>query len=185
MPLANKKAKKVLFHACCAPCLTYSIEKLEQEGYDVTVYFYNPNIHPESEYNQRLDELVKYCDNKGYELIVDNKDVEGWYKITQSLKEEKEGGKRCSVCFGMRLGETAKRAKTEGCDAFCTTLTISPHKNSTVINAIGRKIAKDYDVEFIEENFKKNDGFKKSLVISKNHNMFRQTYCGCEYSIRK
>lgn len=179
-----KQNKTVLLHTCCAPCMSYSIEKLEQDGYDVIVYFYNPNIHPKSEYNKRRDELAKYCELKGYNLIIDEGDVPKWYELTDDLKDEPEGGKRCSVCFDMRLKKTAEVAKNKVFDYFCTALTISPHKNSKVINAIGNKISKEYGVEFLEENFKKQDGFKKSLVISKEHDMFRQMYCGCEYSIR-
>lgn len=185
MPLKTKKNKKVLLHACCAPCLTYSIEKLIQEGYDVAVYFYNPNIHPEDEYIKRRDELVKYCSLKNYELFIDDEDFQDWYLLTEELKEAKEGGGRCTVCFEMRLEKAAKRALKEDFEAFCTTLTISPHKNTKVINMVGKRIGDDFGIEFLEEDFKKNDGFKKSLELSKEYKMFRQTYCGCEYSIRK
>jgi predicted adenine nucleotide alpha hydrolase (AANH) superfamily ATPase len=175
---------KVLLHACCAPCLTNSIEELIIEGYTPLVYFYNPNIYPDSEYLKRKEELILFCQKKGYALILEEGGVDEWYDICAPLAEAKEGGSRCAKCFGIRLEKTAQVAKEQGFDYFCTTLTISPHKNSKVINEIGQILAEKYGVEFLEKNFKKNDGFKKSLVISAENNLFRQSYCGCEYSQR-
>ncbi len=175
---------KVLLHACCAPCLTNSIQELYKEDFLPTVYFYNPNIHPDIEYKKRLEELTSFCEKKNYPIIIENGDFDFWYEICTPLKEEKEGGKRCLKCFEMRLEKSAKYAKEHNFDYFCTTLTISPHKNTENINKIGKELEKKYNITYLEKNFKKNDGFKKSLELSKKSNLFRQTYCGCEYSIR-
>ncbi|MDD3419648.1 MAG: epoxyqueuosine reductase QueH [Candidatus Gastranaerophilales bacterium] len=177
-------SNKVLLHACCAPCLTNSIEELIIEGFDPVVYFYNPNIYPEQEYLTRKEELILFCKKKGYELVIEEGDEGLWHSLCEPLAKEPEGAKRCAVCFEMRLDRAAKYAKERGFDYFCTTLTISPHKNSKVINEIGKSLCQKYGVDFLERNFKKNDGFKKSLEISKNYNLFRQAYCGCQYSIR-
>lgn len=177
-------SNKVLLHACCAPCLTNSIEELIIEGFEPVVYFYNPNIYPEQEYLTRKEELILFCQKKDYDFILEEGDAEIWQSLCDPLGSAKEGGKRCAVCFGMRLEKTAKMAKEKGFDYFCTTLTISPHKNSKVINELGEAFCEKYGVGFLERNFKKNDGFKKSLEISKNYNLFRQAYCGCQYSIR-
>jgi len=175
---------KVLLHACCAPCLTNSIQELEDEGFLPVVYFYNPNIYPDIEYKKRLDELICFCKSKNYPLVIENGDLSLWKEICSPFKEENEGGKRCIECFKMRLEKSAQYAKANDFDYFCTTLTISPHKNTKNINEIGTKLEKKYDIAFLEKNFKKNDGFKKSLELSEEYNLFRQSYCGCEYSIR-
>ena len=175
---------KVLLHACCAPCLTNSILELQEQGFSVTVYFYNPNITPYVEYRKRLEELIGFCRKQNYPLIIEEDGFAFWYKNCSPLKDEKEGGKRCEKCFEIRLDKTAAFAKEQDFNYFCTTLTISPHKNSKIINATGEKISKKYSIPFLTKDFKKNDGFKKSLCISKEFGLFRQTYCGCEYSIR-
>lgn len=175
---------KVLLHACCAPCLTNSIQELKEQGFDVTVYFYNPNIAPDVEYNKRLDELIGFCKRQNYPLVIEEGGFALWKELCAPLCEEKEGGTRCGKCFEIRLEKTAQLAQKESYDYFCTTLTISPHKNSKVINAIGLDVSQKYGVNFLERDFKKKDGFKKSLVISQKEGLFRQDYCGCEYSIR-
>lgn len=177
-------SNKVLLHTCCAPCLTNSIQELQEEGFEPVVYFYNPNIHPDTEYKKRLDELINFCKNKNYPIVIEDGDLALWKKICSPLKTEQEGGKRCIECFNMRLKKSAQHAKNNNFDYFCTTLTISPHKNTENINKIGKELEKKYNIAFLEKNFKKNDGFKKSLELSKENNLFRQTYCGCEYSIR-
>jgi len=175
---------KVLLHTCCAPCLTNSIQELHDEGFLPVVYFYNPNIHPDTEHKKRLEELLSFCESKNYPVIIKNEDFSLWKEICSPLKNEPEGKKRCIECFKMRLEKTAQYAKENDFDYFCTTLTISPHKNTENINKIGKELEKKYNIKFLEKNFKKNDGFKKSLALSKINNLFRQTYCGCEYSIR-
>ena len=176
---------KVLLHTCCAPCLTNSIQELEDEGFSPVVYFYNPNIQPEAEYEKRLKELFNFCDKNNYPIIIENGDFDLWEKTCAPLKDKKEGEERCIECFNLRLEKSAKYAKNNGFDYFCTTLTISPHKNTQNINKIGKELAQKYGIDFLEKDFKKNDGFKKSLALSKINNLFRQTYCGCKYSIQK
>lgn len=121
---------------------------------------------------------------KDIPLIIEDADVDNWFELTKNNKTDKEGGARCLLCFEMRLQKSALIAKEKGIGVFTTVLTISPHKNSSNINKIGSDIAQKYDIEFLEENFKKNDGFKKSLELSKKYELFRQNYCGCIYSIR-
>jgi len=178
-------SEKILIHACCAPCSSYSVESLIDEGVSPVIYFYNPNIYPQAEFEKRQNELVKFCKLKQYELILGDEDFELWNKEIKGLEAEKEGGKRCLKCFALRLEKTAKLAKEKGYQGFTTVLTISPHKNSEEIIRIGKALALQYGVKFIEKNFKKNDGFKKSLELSKKYGFYRQNYCGCIFSIRK
>lgn len=181
----NKQARKVLVHTCCAPCLSYSIEKLITDGYEPTVYFFNPNIQPQNEYNIRFNELSSYCNEKKYDYIYEHENQEQWLSVVKGLEQEKEGGNRCKACFQYRLENTALKAKELGFDCFTTVMTISPHKNTTIINKIGTSIGQTQEIMFLEENFKKNDGFKKSIELSKANNMYRQKYCGCIFSIRE
>jgi len=177
--------EKILVHACCAPCASYSVEKLISEGFSPVIYFYNPNIFPVEEFQKRKEELVKFCETKGYELVLGEEDFESWDFAVKGLEDEKEGGKRCLACFQFRLEKTARLAKEKGYRGFTTVLTISPHKNSEAIIRIGKEIASECEIDFIEENFKKNDGFKKSLELSEEYGFYRQNYCGCRFSIRK
>lgn len=198
--------KNVLVHVCCAPCASYSLKKLINDGYKVTAYFYNPNIHPEEEYNKRLAELERFAGEMDYSLVVEvganpcvcpgNEDrhtgqdrhmglsLQQWFAAVKGFENEPEGGKRCEICFKMRLEKTALYAKEHGFDAFTTVLTISPHKNSRIIHAIGRGIGEKHGIPFLEEDFKKQDGFKKSLELSQKYGFYRQNYCGCVYSFR-
>jgi len=176
--------KNILAHVCCAPCSTYSFEKLISGGFAPVGFFYNPNIHPEEEYNRRLEELVKFAEFKNYPLIVQEDSSEIWFEAVKGLEEEKEGGSRCERCFRLRLEKTAIYAKENNFDGFTTVLTISPHKNSAVINQIGKELSEKFGIYFLEENFKKNEGFKKSLELSKEYNLYRQSYCGCVFSHR-
>lgn len=173
---------KLLLHTCCAPCSVYVYDKLISGGYEPILYFYNPNIHPRQEYDKRLNELIKFAKIKSIKLIIEEPDFQNWHIQTKGLEKEPEKGKRCAICFQLRLKQTAIKAKEISIQNFCTALTISPHKNSTLINKIGNIIAKEMNLLFLEENFKKNDGFKKSIELSKKYNMFRQNYCGCCYS---
>ncbi len=176
---------KLLVHTCCAPCATYSIEKLQQDNHDVTVFFYNPNIQPLEEYKQRRDELIIFAKKMNYSLIIKDESSEHWMERVKGFENEPEGGLRCAECFKIRLEETAKYATDNGFEGFTTVLTISPHKNSKIINEIGKELEKKHKVIFLEENFKKNDGFKKSVELSRQHKMYRQTYCGCTYSLKR
>ena len=173
--------KKLLLHACCAPCMTVPIERLQSE-YDITGFFYNPNIHPEEEYKKRLNEITNWTQQKNIPLIVHEYDVDRWHELVKGLEKEPERGKRCTVCFRMRLQQTAILAKQKGFDWFTTTLSISPHKNANIINQIGKKLRDQIGVQFLEANFKKKNGFKRSIELSKKYNFYRQNYCGCIYS---
>lgn len=177
--------KKLLLHTCCAPCVSYSIEKIKEMGYSPAIYFFNPNIHPMEEYEKRRDELIEFSKKKNYELIIDNSGFDDWLKKAEAYAQEPERGARCAVCFDIRLRQTAKFAKENGYPYFSTSLTISPHKSYKVISEIGNKLAEEFSISYVDVDFKKNDGFKKSLEISKEYNLFRQNYCGCKYSIRK
>lgn len=185
------KRKRVLLHSCCGPCSTASIERLLKE-YDVTVFFYNPNISTLEEYNKRLEAqliVLSYFTEEAnlpgrldFELGPYDKDR--FIERAAELADQPEGGKRCSLCFEMRLEETAKRARTGNFDYFTTTLSISPHKDFDLIKAIGDEMAERYDVAFLPENFKKKDGFKRSIELSKQLGIYRQNFCGCMYSER-
>ncbi len=174
----------MLLHVCCAPCSTHVIETLRDE-YDLLCFFYNPNIHPDEEYERRLGEMCRYAAKTGIMFIPGKYDPERWLALTESLKEEKEGGKRCDVCYRVRLEETARFAQKAGCDRFATTLSISPRKKASVINRIGEELAETHELAFMEADFKKGDGFKRSVELSKGEGMYRQDYCGCVYSRRE
>lgn len=196
--------KRLLLHVCCAPCCTVPFGRLAAEGFDVTLFFYNPNIQPKEEHDRRLKELEKFVnegsddggfqENAGCErqsaafkkekmvLIVNREDREKWSELTRGLECEPEGGKRCLVCYRMRLEKTAEYAKKHDFDAFATSLTLSPHKNAMVINAIGQELAEKYGLEYYVSDFKKQNGFKESLEKSRDRGFYRQDYCGCEFS---
>lgn len=172
---------KMLLHVCCAPCSTHVIQRL-RESYDVTGFFYNPNIHPRDEYERRLDTASVYAKKIGLDLLEGEYNVEKWMTATKGLEDEPEGGARCAICYRLRLEETAKRARAGGYDYFATTLTISPRKKAEVINPLGMEMAARYGVNFHTEDFKKKDGFKRSVEMSREHGLYRQDYCGCIYS---
>jgi predicted adenine nucleotide alpha hydrolase (AANH) superfamily ATPase len=171
----------LLLHVCCAPCSTHVIDKLQSE-YDITCYFYNPNVHPRDEYMIRLKEAERYAKKMHIRFIEGPYDSERWFSLTEEYKDEREGGKRCELCYKIRLEKTAEYASEHGFECFGATLSISPHKKAAVINRIGNEIALKFGVKFLEANFKKQDGFKKSVEMSKAENMYRQDYCGCIYS---
>ena len=170
--------KKLLLHVCCAPCATAVIEKLKYE-YDITMYFYNPNILPFAEYNKRLEEVKKLSARLGIDLIEGDHDIFLWSELTENHEKEPEGGSRCDICFRMRLRETFYNMKNKNFDAFATTLSLSPHKNSKIINLIGESISKEH---FLAKDF--SDQYQRSIELSHQHCLYRQNYCGCVYSIR-
>ena len=176
--------KKLLLHSCCAPCSTQVIDVLK-EDYDLTIFYSNSNIYPAEEYQKRLAEQKKYVKIVGVDIIEDEYNEEGYLNFIKGLESEKEGGGRCLKCFEYRLRRTAKEAKKLGFDFFGTTLTVSPHKNSLIINQIGNKIGEEEGIPFLEGNYKKQDGYKKSIEFSRKYNLYRQNYCGCRFSIRK
>lgn len=173
--------KKMLLHSCCGPCSTQVIEVLKND-YQLTIYYYNPNIDTEEEYLHRLSEEKRYCKEVGIEVVEDGYDANEFLVAVKGLEKEREGGARCPVCFRLRLEKTAEKAKKSGFDCFGTTLTVSPHKNAEIINAIGFEVGKEKDIEFVEGNYKKQDGYKKSIELSKKYNLYRQNYCGCSFS---
>lgn len=172
---------KILLHICCAPCSTHVINTLKKD-YNVTGFFYNPNIHPKREYIQRAKEMNKLLQKMDIRTIEGEYDLKEWYKATKGFENEPEGGKRCEICFRMRLKKTAELAKDKGFQSFTTTLTIGPQKNAKMINDIGIELSTFYNIEFLQADFKKKDGFKKSVELSKKYDLKRQEYCGCIFS---
>lgn len=173
--------KKMLLHSCCGPCSTQVIEVLKND-YDLTIYYYNPNIDTDEEFSHRLSEQKRYCKQLGINVIEDGYNPDEFLSAVKGLEGEKEGGARCPVCFHLRLKKTAQKGKELGFDCFGTTLTVSPHKNSVIINAIGKSVQQEEGIEFIEGNYKKQDGYKKSIELSKKYNLYRQNYCGCKFA---
>ena len=176
--------EKLLLHSCCGPCSTHVIEELKSR-FDLTIFYYNPSIFPEEEYNKRLAEQKKYADIVGIKVLTKTYDENEFLSKVKGLELEKEGGKRCEVCFEMRLRETARLCKEMGYDIFTTTLSVSPHKNSHIINLIGRRVAEEEGANFLEESFKKKNGYLKSINLAKQYDLYRQNYCGCRFSLRK
>ena len=175
----------LLLHSCCGPCSTQVIASLT-DYFNITILYYNPNIEPQEEYEKRKKEQIKFIDkykakNKlnFMDCDYDNADFRN---IAKGLESEKEGGKRCHKCYHLRLSNTAKIAKEKGFDYFGTTLTVSPYKNAQVINAIGYKLENEYNIKYLYSDFKKEDGYKKSIELAKQYNLYRQDYCGCEFS---
>ena len=180
---------KILLQSCCAPCSTAVIERLASE-FDITIFYYNPNIYPEEEYLKRKNEELKYIEifNKKntdkIKFLDCDYESELFYEKTKGFEKEREGGARCAICFRIRLEKTARIARSNGFDVFGTTLTVSPHKNAELINAIGLELQKEYDIEFLVSNFKKQNGYKRSVELAKENNLYRQNYCGCEFALR-
>lgn len=181
------KKEKLLLHVCCAPCLTSVLEKLEQD-YEVSIFWFNPNIEPKEEHDLRLSELNSYLKNINFpfsKLFICQEDYQqlnfSWRQKTERYFAEPEGGKRCQICFFDRLSKTATFAKDYGYNIFSTTLTVSPWKNSNDIISYGREIAKNYGLQFLDQDFKKNYGYLRSLELSKKFKIYRQKYCGCRF----
>ena len=173
--------KSILLHSCCGPCSSACIDRLK-EYFDITVVYYNPNIEPIDEYIHRKNEQVRLLKEWNIKYLDCDYDNDLWVDTTKELTKELEGGKRCSVCFGIRLKYTANMAKRLGFDYFGTTLTVSPHKDSQLINKIGGSIGSNLGIKYLYSDFKKRDGYKKSCEFAKQYNLYRQDYCGCLYS---
>lgn len=174
---------RLLLHSCCGPCSTEVISYLK-DYFEITVFYYNPNIEPEEEYIHRKKEQIRFLkEYKDAEIsFLDCEyDNASFKEIAKGLEQVKEGGARCNKCFYLRMKKTAEVAKEKGFEYFGTTLTVSPHKNSTMINEIGEKISEECNIKYIYGDFKKNDGYKKSIELSKTYNLYRQNYCGCLY----
>lgn len=173
--------KKMLLHSCCGPCSTQVINVLRKD-YDITVFYYNPNIQPEEEYKHRLAEQKRFCSEVGIDVIDLPYDTNEFMCQIKGYENEREGGERCRICFDLRLNKTALLAKEKGFDIFATTLSVSPHKNTIVINEVGQEASRKHEIEFLAGNFKKQDGYKKSIEFAKQYNLYRQNYCGCGFS---
>lgn len=177
--------KSLLLHSCCAPCSSYVLAYLNKY-FNITVFYYNPNITNKEEYLKRKQEQIRLISelpaiNKINILDADYKS-EKFFEISKGLEDCREGGERCFKCYKLRLEATAKAAKENNFDYFCTTLTISPLKNAQKINEIGHMLGDEYQIPFLPSDFKKKEGFKKSIELSSQYNLYRQNYCGCIYS---
>lgn len=175
----------MLLHSCCGPCSTSVIEKLKEQ-YDLTIFYYNPNIYPEEEYVKRLNEQKKYIEKSQQNINV----VDGEYLDSQmflnayaGLEQCKEGGERCKTCIYLRLKKTAEYASKNGYEIFASTLSVSPHKNAQLINELGTQLGQENNIEYLISDFKKQDGYLNSIKLSKQYDLYRQKYCGCKYSI--
>lgn len=181
------RVPRLLLHACCAPCSSYVLEYLSAY-FLITVFYYNPNIYPDEEYNKRVAEqkafIERFPAKHPISFVEGDFDKERFYEVTKGQEKEPEGGKRCQQCFRLRLEETAKLAKAMQMDYFTTTLSISPMKNAQMLNEIGGALAKDYGISYLYSDFKKREGYKRSVELSKEYGMYRQDYCGCVFSYR-
>ncbi len=180
----EQKKDKIVLHACCAICSGYPVSFLQDAGYQVIVYFYNPNIYPDNEYQKRLEAERTLCKHFGCELVVADYCPNEFYEVAIGLENEPERGKRCDKCFELRLKKTAEFAKSRGIEKFTTSIVISPHKNFQKLSEIGEKIAQDEGLNFLAIDFKKKDGFLKTNKISRELELYRQNYCGCKFSLR-
>ncbi len=182
---AEEKKPRLLLHCCCAPCSSSVFECLTRY-FEITAFYYNPNIEPESEFLFRLDELKRLVsempETREVAVAPGNYEPARFRESVKGFENEPEGGRRCDRCFALRLGETAKRAAEEGFDFFTTTLTVSPLKNAAMLNEIGEQAAGQYGVRFLNADFKKKDGYKRSIELSKAYHLYRQNYCGCIFS---
>ena len=179
-----KYKPSLLLHSCCAPCSTACIERLK-EFFDITVFYYNPNIDSESEFNLRLSEQEKLCKTLGVKIVKTEHQKNDFLQAVNGYEGEKEGGRRCFICYRLRLEKTAEFAKLNGYDFFTTTLTVSPLKNSDKINCIGMEIETEKSVKFLPSDFKKRGGMLRSVELSKQYGLYRQNYCGCSFSKRE
>lgn len=174
----------LLLHCCCAPCSSSVLEQLK-EDYDITLYFYNPNIAPLEEYDRRAKELGKLLNIVGQKnAIYEEYNHEEFLDFVKGLEGEKEGGARCHKCYELRLRKTAQIARQKGFDFFTTTLSVSPYKNAEYLNELGDKIERETGAKYLPANFKKKNGFLRVSQLSKEYGLYRQNYCGCEFSFR-
>lgn len=182
---AAGERKSLLLHACCAPCSSYVLEYLT-EFFDITLFYFNPNISPESEYKKRVREVKRLTAEmplkSEVKLLEGRYAPEEFFKLVKGMEELPEGGERCFKCYRKRLEETAKTAQEKGFDYFGTTLSISPHKNAEKLNQIGAELGEIYGVKFLYGDFKKRNGYKRSIELSKIYGLYRQDYCGCVFS---
>lgn len=181
----NDKNNKVLIHTCCAICSGYPITHLRELGYEPVAYFSNPNIYPESEYINRLEAQKKLCESMGCELVVDDYMPELYNEVIKGFEDCEEGSERCKKCFELRLLKSVLKAKELGIVNFTTSISISPHKNFKWIKELGESFSSSFEIKFLDIEFKKQDGFLKTNKISRDLELYRQNYCGCEMSMRR
>lgn len=178
---------KLLLHSCCAPCSSYVLEYLSNY-FEITVFYYNPNVFPANEYTKRiLEQQTLISDMKvkhPVSFLAGNYDRDRFFQIAEGLEHLREGGERCFKCYELRLEEAARIAQDAGFDYFTTTLSISPLKNADKLNEIGTRLADKYGVHYLQSDFKKKNGYKRSIELSNEYGLYRQDYCGCEYSFR-
>jgi len=183
-----KNRPKLLLHSCCGPCSSYVLSILNNY-FDITIYFYNPNIYPNDEFAKRYKvqkDLIKNISPKNdIKLVEGIYDENAFEQKVEKYKKLKEGSYRCMKCFELRLEETCKYALENGFEYFTTTLSVSPYKNSLILNEIGEKFSEKYNIEYLCADFKKKEGYKKSIELSKKYNLYRQEYCGCRYSLKE
>ena len=176
---------RLLLHSCCAPCSSACLERLKDK-FQITVLYYNPNIDERAEYEKRKAEQIRFLKETGYADFLDcDYDEEAFAKMARGLENEPERGKRCYLCYQLRLEKTARVAKENGFDYFATTLTLSPHKNAEWLNEIGEKVGGRYEVNYLFSDFKKKGGYYRSLELSQKYGLYRQDFCGCKYSKNK
>ena len=182
----NNPPSRLLLHSCCASCSSSVLDYLSPY-FLITVFYYNPNIYPQTEYDKRLRDQIRLLKelpvNNEVNLIVGDYEPEIYYQRVKGLEQEKEGQARCTKCYELRLERTAQKAVELGFPYFTTTLTISPHKNSVTINELGGKIASSYNLNYLSSDFKKKGGFQHSILLSKRYGLYRQNYCGCLFSL--
>lgn len=176
---------RLLLHSCCAPCSSYTLEYLSRY-FDITVYYFNPNISPKQEFDKRFEEQKRLISQMPFKnrvtLVEGDYNYDDFLEIAKGLENVPEGGERCFRCYKMRLESTARLAKEQGFDYFCTTLSISPLKNSQKINELGFEIEEKYGVKWLPSDFKKREGYKRSIQLSREYSLYRQNFCGCVFS---
>ena len=180
---------RTLLHICCAPCANQCIDVLRTDGYEVTGLWYNPNIYPQQEFDRRFKTQVKLIEDMGLadkvSILAEPRKSQDYYARIKGLENEPEGGKRCTECFRVRLLETGKLARQYGFDYFCSTLTLSRHKDAVRINDLGEEIGRMVGVSWLPSDFKKRDGENRSIELCEKYNVYRQLYCGCEFSLHR
>lgn len=183
--ISPEKPPKLLLHSCCAPCSSYTLEYLSRY-FDITVYYFNPNISPKQEFDKRFEEQKRLISQMPFKnsvtLVEGDYNYDDFLEIAKGLENVPEGGERCFRCYKMRLESTARLAKEQGFDYFCTTLSISPLKNSQKINELGFEIEEKYGVKWLPSDFKKREGYKRSIQLSREYSLYRQNFCGCVFS---
>lgn len=182
---AGDRVPRLLLHVCCAPCSSYVLEYLSRY-FDITLCFYNPNISPKEEYDYRATELIRLANEmplpRPVSYRIEAYDHSSFWDIAKGLEKEPEGGARCTACYRLRLTQTAKIAAQEGYDYFTTTLSISPLKDAVRLNTIGGELSNEYGVPYLYSDFKKREGYKRSIQLSSQYDLYRQDYCGCAFS---